>query len=287
MGALQLLRNPGGAPTAAAILGLPGAGRGGRARAWRGGGRGAGRVGRADESPPWASPGAHGARATLFFAAVCGIDECDNQTWSGAKCCECPVSGVREPGFLNVTFRLVSGAARKSRYFGACAPGPGPIVINVMKGSQNIIDLLNDVLSGELTAVNQYWMHARMCQNWGYERLWNKIRAESIDEMKHADQLVARILYLEGMPNLQRLGKIQVGENVKEQFELDLGVEVAALQRLREGIALCVTEADHATRELLEHILVSEEEHVDWLETQLTLVNQIGLELYLSQQIRE
>jgi bacterioferritin len=156
-----------------------------------------------------------------------------------------------------------------------------------MKGSQNIIDLLNDVLSGELTAVNQYWVHARMCQNWGYERLWNKIRAESIDEMKHADQLVARILYLEGMPNLQRLGKIQVGETVKEQLELDLDLERAALQRLREGIALCLTEADHATRELLEHILVSEEEHVDWLETQLTLVGQLGVELYLSQQIRE
>lgn len=156
-----------------------------------------------------------------------------------------------------------------------------------MKGSQNIIDLLNDVLSGELTAVNQYWVHARMCQNWGYERLWNKIRAESIDEMKHADQLVARILYLEGMPNLQRLGKIQVGETVKEQFELDLELERAALLRLREGIAMCLTESDHATRELLEHIIVSEEEHVDWLETQLSLVSQLGVELYLSQQIRE
>lgn len=156
-----------------------------------------------------------------------------------------------------------------------------------MKGSQKIIDLLNDVLTGELTAVNQYWVHARMCQNWGFERLWNKIRAESIDEMKHADQLVARILYLEGMPNLQRLGKIQVGETVKEQLELDLELERAALQRLNDGIAMCIAEADNATRELLAGILVSEEEHVDWLETQLALMRQIGPELYMSQQIRE
>jgi bacterioferritin len=105
--------------------------------------------------------------------------------------------------------------------------------------------------------------------------------------MKHADQLVARILYLEGMPNLQRLGKIQVGESVKEQLDLDLDLERAALQRLNEGIALCMTEGDHATRELLEHILVSEEEHVDWLETQIALMRQIGPELYMSQQIRE
>lgn len=156
-----------------------------------------------------------------------------------------------------------------------------------MKGSQKVIDLLNEVLTGELTAVNQYWVHARMCQNWGYERLWNKIRAEAIDEMKHADQLVARILFLEGMPNLQRLGKIQVGENVKEQLELDLELERAALQRLNQGVALCGLESDNATRELLEHILVSEEEHVDWLETQLALMSQLGPELYLSQQIRE
>ena len=159
--------------------------------------------------------------------------------------------------------------------------------MNIMKGSQKIIDLLNEVLTGELTAVNQYWMHARMCQNWGYERLWHKIRAESIDEMKHADQLVARILYLDGMPNLQRMGKIHVGETVKEQLEVDLQLERDALGRLNDGIALCMAEGDHATRELLEHILVSEEEHVDWLETQITLMRQLGPELYMSQQIRE
>lgn len=156
-----------------------------------------------------------------------------------------------------------------------------------MKGSQKVIELLNEVLTGELTAVNQYWIHARMCQNWGYERLWQKIRAEAIDEMKHADQLVARILYLEGMPNLQRLNKIQVGEVVKEQLVLDLDLEKAALKRLTDGIVLCNAEGDHGTRELLEHILVSEEEHVDWLETQLDLIERVGLELYMSQQIRE
>jgi bacterioferritin len=175
---------------------------------------------------------------------------------------------------------------KKSRRF-ACVSRFGPIVMKVMKGSQAVIDLLNDVLTGELTAVNQYWVHARMCQNWGYERLWHKIRAESIDEMKHADQLVERILFLGGMPNLQRLGKIQIGETVKEQLDLDLGLERDALRRLSDGISLCTAEGDHVSRELLEHILVSEEEHVDWLETQLELMRQIGPELYMSQQIRE
>ncbi|ACY16917.1 bacterioferritin [Haliangium ochraceum] len=156
-----------------------------------------------------------------------------------------------------------------------------------MKGSDKIIDLLNEVLTGELTAVNQYWMHARLCENWGYERLWKKIREESIDEMKHADQLVARILYLDGMPNLQRLGKVNVGETVKEQFTLDLEVEKEAMARLKAGIPLCWEEADTGSRELLEHILVSEEEHIDWLETQLSLMEQLGEELYLSQQMRE
>jgi bacterioferritin len=191
------------------------------------------------------------------------------------------------PVFLKVTFRLVPDAPRKSRCAGACAARFEPIVIEVMKGSQKIIDLLNEVLTGELTAVNQYWVHARMCQNWGFERLWNKIRAESIDEMKHADQLVARILYLEGMPNLQRLGKLSIGESVKEQLDLDLELERDALKRLNDGIALCIAEGDHSTRELLEHILVSEEEHVDWLETQIALMKQLGPELYMSQQIRE
>jgi bacterioferritin len=156
-----------------------------------------------------------------------------------------------------------------------------------MKGSDNVIDLLNEVLTAELTAVNQYWVHARMCENWGYKRLWEKVRAEAIDEMKHADQLVARVLYLEGLPNLQRLGKIMIGETVLEQFRLDLDLEKAALQRLNEGIALCVAEGDNNTRHLLEEILESEEHHVDWLETQLELVSQLGEAHYLAQQIRD
>ncbi|WP_428264062.1 bacterioferritin [Haliangium sp.] len=156
-----------------------------------------------------------------------------------------------------------------------------------MQGSDKVISMLNEVLTGELTAVNQYWVHARMCQNWGYERLWHKIRAEAIDEMKHADELVARVLYLEGMPNLQRLGNILVGQTVPEQLQLDLDLETAALARLRDGIELCNKEGDHGSREMLEHILVSEEEHVDWLEAQLGLIKQIGEAHYLAQQIRE
>jgi bacterioferritin len=156
-----------------------------------------------------------------------------------------------------------------------------------MKGSDKVIDLLNDILTAELTAVNQYWVHARMCENWGYKRLWEKVRSEAIDEMKHADELVARILYLEGLPNLQRLGKIMIGETVLEQFRLDLDLEKAALQRLNEGIALCQAEGDNNTRHLLEEILHSEEHHVDWLETQLELVSQVGEAHYLAQQIRD
>jgi bacterioferritin len=156
-----------------------------------------------------------------------------------------------------------------------------------MKGDAAIIDLLNEVLTGELTAVNQYWVHARMCQNWGYLKLWKKIRAESIDEMKHADELVERILYLEGMPNLQRLGKITVGETVTEQMTLDLAMETAALKRLNTGIALCVGKEDNGTRALLEKILVSEEEHVNWLETQLALLKQLGDTAYLAEQLTE
>ena len=155
-----------------------------------------------------------------------------------------------------------------------------------MQGSQQVIDLLNEVLTAELTGVNQYWVHARMCENWGYNRLWEKVRAEAIDEMKHADELVARILYLEGMPNLQRLGKIMVGETVPEQFRLDLGLERAAIERLNAGVALCAELRDNGTRELLERILVSEEDHADWLETQLEQIEQLGVQNYLSQQVR-
>ena len=155
-----------------------------------------------------------------------------------------------------------------------------------MKGSAKVIDLLNEVLTGELTAINQYFVHARMCQNWGYERLWHKIRAESIDEMKHADELIARILYLEGVPNLQKLGKITVGETVPEQLELDRKLEKAALKLLNDGLELCRNEGDGGSRALLEKILVDEEHHADWLESQLELIKQIGEANYLSQQIK-
>jgi len=156
-----------------------------------------------------------------------------------------------------------------------------------MKGQPPIIDLLNEVLTGELTAINQYFVHAKMCENWGYKRLWHKIREESIDEMKHADQLIGRILYLEGIPNLQRMGKVNVGETVPEQFKLDLELERGALERLNKGIELCRASLDDGSRVLLEKILVSEEDHVEWLEAQISLIGQVGEAQYLAQQIHE
>lgn len=152
-----------------------------------------------------------------------------------------------------------------------------------MKGHPKVIEMLNEVLMGELTAINQYFLHAKMCQDWGYEIIAGKVKHESIDEMKHADALVERVLFLEGLPNLQKLGKLRIGENVKEQFENDLALEMEALERLRKGIKLCLDESDVATRELLEHILVDEENHVDWLETQLHLIKEVGYENYLAE----
>lgn len=156
-----------------------------------------------------------------------------------------------------------------------------------MKGNKRVVEFLNDVLTGELTSVNQYFVHAKMCQNWGYRGLAARIRKESIDEMKHADDLIERILYLEGIPNLQRLYKVNVGETVPEQLKLDRQLEVDAVARLNKGIALCSEVGDNGTRELAEHILVSEEEHLDWLETQLHLVATIGEAHYLAQQLHE
>ncbi len=156
-----------------------------------------------------------------------------------------------------------------------------------MKGDAKVIDLLNEVLTNELTAINQYFLHARMCENWGYERLWKKIRAESIDEMKHADEVIERILYLEGLPNLQRLGKLTIGQAVDEQLRLDLALEQRAIPRLNEGIALCREAGDNGTAELLEDILEDEEEHANWLEAQLTLIQQMGLQNYLAEQIKK
>ncbi len=154
-----------------------------------------------------------------------------------------------------------------------------------MKGKPEIVDLLNEVLTAELTAINQYFIHAKMLKNWGLMRLAAKVRHESIDEMKHADELIERILFLEGIPNLQRLGKVNVGENPKEQFELDLALEHDALARLNRGVALCRDLGDNGTRSMLEHILVSEEEHTDWLQTQLDLMARLGEQNYLSQQL--
>src|SRR6266568_3948346 len=155
-----------------------------------------------------------------------------------------------------------------------------------MKGDPNIIDLLNEVLTNELTAINQYFLHARICENWGYERLWKKIRAESIGEMKHADELIERILFLEGLPNLQRLEKINVGETVPEQLALDLGVEMKAIPVLNRGIELCRQVGDNGTAELLEDLLEEEEEHANWLEAQLALIDQVGAQNYLAQQVK-
>jgi bacterioferritin len=141
------------------------------------------------------------------------------------------------------------------------------------------------VLTAELTAVNQYFVHAKMCENWGYGRLAKHHRDESIGEMRDADELIERILYLEGVPNLQRLNPVRVGETVTEQLRLDLDAEREAIARLNEGIAVCTEEGDAGTRELLEEILEGDEEHADWLETQLHLVDELGEPLYLTQQI--
>ena len=156
-----------------------------------------------------------------------------------------------------------------------------------MRGHDDVIVLLNDVLTAELTAINQYFIHARMCENWGYERLWKKLREESIGEMRHADRLIARILYLEGLPNVQRLGKVNVGQTVPEQLRLDLELERMAVAALNAGIERCRSLGDNGSRDLLEEILKSEEEHIDWIEAQLELIRQTGEGNYLAQQIRE
>jgi bacterioferritin len=156
-----------------------------------------------------------------------------------------------------------------------------------MKGKPEIIDALNEILTGELTAVNQYFVHARMCENWGYKKLWEHVRAESIDEMKHADRLIERVLYLEGVPNVQRLAKINIGQTVPEQLKLDLDVERVAVGKLNTSIELCRSLGDNGSRHLLEDILRSEEEHVNWLEAQLSLIEQVGEGQYLAQQIDE
>jgi len=156
-----------------------------------------------------------------------------------------------------------------------------------MRGHDEVIELLNDVLTAELTAVNQYFLDAKMLSNWGYERLGSTFRDESIDEMKDADRLIERILYLDGMPNVQRLGTVRVGETAPEKLGLALALEAEAIERLNRGIELCVRVGDNGSRELLDDILQGEEEHADWLESQLELIRQVGEAHYLAQQIRD
>ena len=154
-----------------------------------------------------------------------------------------------------------------------------------MKGNPDVVEALNEVLTAELTAINQYFIHAKMCANWGYQRLATKKRAESLEEMQHADKVMERILYLEGTPNVQRLFPVGVGEDPIEQHKLDLALEVDAVERLNKAIALCRDKADSGSRELLEGILLNEEEGLDWLEAQLHLVKEVGKEAYLAEQI--
>ena len=149
-----------------------------------------------------------------------------------------------------------------------------------MKGNDEVLTLLNNLLTNELTAINQYYVHAKMCANWGFERLAHKIREESIDEMRHADQVISRILFLEGVPNLQRYNKLHVGETVKEQLESDLQLEYSAIAFLNQSIEVARRVVDNATEDMLTKILVGEEEHTDWLETQLELIDKVGIANY-------
>ena len=148
---------------------------------------------------------------------------------------------------------------------------------------EDVIRLLNEVLTGELTAINQYFLHAKMLKNWGLHKLADLVRKESIDEMKHADMLIDRILYLDGLPNLQRLSNLRIGETPCETFVCDLAVEDEAIPRLNQGVELCRAAGDNGTRVLLENILVSEEEHRDWLVTQLDLIKRLGETAYLAE----
>jgi bacterioferritin len=156
-----------------------------------------------------------------------------------------------------------------------------------MQGDPRIIDLLNQVLRKELTGINQYFIHSRMCENWGYQVLKKAHYDESIDEMKHADHIIQRILFLEGVPNVSDYDRILVGATVRQQLDSDLALEQAALDVMRRGIELCVQAGDHGTRELLEHMLKDEEHHVNWIEAQKYMIGEIGYENYLAQQIRE
>ena len=154
-----------------------------------------------------------------------------------------------------------------------------------MQGDPEILEALNEILTAELTAINQYFIHAKMRENWGFAKLAAVARKESIEEMEDADKIIERILYLDGVPNLQRYNPVLVGEDVPEQLRLELDTEKAAIERYNRAIALAVAKGDNGSRELFEHRLVDEESHADWLETQLSVIDTIGVELYLAQQL--
>ncbi len=151
---------------------------------------------------------------------------------------------------------------------------------------EEVVVYLNKVLKNELTAINQYFLHAKMYEDWGIQGLAEKEREESFDEMKHAEALTERILFLEGLPNLQHLGRLRIGQHTQEMLECDLALEVEAMPMLREAIAFCEAQGDYVSRQLLRRILDSEEEHVDWLETQLELIGKVGLENYIQSRMR-
>ena len=154
-----------------------------------------------------------------------------------------------------------------------------------MDGDKEVIECLNDLLTGELTAISVYYTHAKMTDHWGYVKVAKKTYSESIDEMKHADRLIGRILYLDGLPNLQRLGKVLVGENVPEQFQIALDMEKTSIQKANDGIDLCRRVGDNGSLMVIAELLVGSEEYAEWLETQLEVIGQIGESLYLAQQI--
>lgn len=156
-----------------------------------------------------------------------------------------------------------------------------------MKAKQGVIELLNKVLTADLTAINQYFVHAKMCSNWGYEQLHHKVRERSIDEMKDADELISHILYLEGVPNVQRMNTVHVGETVSEQFKLDLKAEQEMLTLLSDGVVHCAKVGDFTTRHMLEDMAKDVDQHIDWIETQLETIKQVGLENYLAEQIHK
>jgi bacterioferritin len=156
-----------------------------------------------------------------------------------------------------------------------------------MQAKTGVIDLLNRILTVDLTAINQYFVHAKMCRNWGYERLHHAVRKRSFDEMRDAEALVEHILYLEGVPNLQRLGTVTVGETVPEQFVADLASEREMMAILAEGVTHCARVEDYTTRHMLEDMVKDVDAHIDWIETQQELIRQVGLERYLSEQIKD